>query len=407
MILLLSPYRYAPDETIIYIEKYDKESKTLLIDFFDSNQFGLFSQFTALNYNWEEKPTMIAVTNYKLKSLREGSYYRISGSTWAQIAQRGLLAVVEDSYTIGFEIELPDDLETFALDTKIFTEGEKFFSGSDQSFLNYIPHLEEEYDGRLRVIVKNVGQGSWNEMLSNHSVKIVFDCGTLYTQKKSFVDLLAATRDAKYQKDSPCLIISHWDVDHYHLLLSFNDATIAAFDAIICRGAMPNLTSRKVLGRFQKLNKRACYFVRPEIKDKRKGTGYLQPYHITMDASVLLFNGSVTTSRNKSGFGMLIRQKHTGVVLSADYHYKQVSDYILPHLNYDHNHYLVIPHHGGNAGRFVYHASKNAKLIDAIASVGKNPYSHPDKVNMNHLKKIGFKVLRTDILKKDYLINVH
>jgi hypothetical protein len=407
MLLINFPYSYSEEETIVYIEKYDAETNIVLIDFFDSNQFSLFNLFINLNYNWQEKPTMIEIRNYKLKKLREGSYYRINRITWLQIFELGLLTFREDSLLIGFTIELTDKVQEMFLKTKTFTEAERFFSRLDQTTSFIINESSIPKSISLEVIIKNVGQGSWNEVLSDGNVEIVFDCGVLYTTSKIDVKALALSRDSVYQKDAPILILSHWDVDHYHLLLAFSDKAISQFKLIIHRGIIPTLTARKVKTRFDTLNTNVKISLAPEAKNKRKKVGYLTGYTFSKDSTIILFNGSVTTSRNKSGIGLLIRKPQTSIILSADYYYHQVSRYILPLLNYSHNHYLIIPHHGGKAGNFVYNTGKLTVLKDAIASVGKNPYGHPDKINMNNLNLVGFNTVRTDVLKSDYVLKLN
>jgi len=48
-------------------------------------------------------------------------------------------------------------------------------------------------------------------------------------------------------------------------------------------------------------------------------------------------------------------------------------------------HYLVIPHHGGRAGKETYSIS-NAKKIEGIVSVGPtNTYGHPNAIVMGKI----------------------
>jgi hypothetical protein len=69
--------------------------------------------------------------------------------------------------------------------------------------------------------------------------------------------------------------------------------------------------------------------------------------------------------------------------------YDQISRYILPHLNYKHLHNLVVPHHGGNAGKYTYIIPKYVSVSTAIISVGVNHYKHPFPLNVKALRSSG------------------
>lgn len=91
---------------------------------------------------------------------------------------------------------------------------------------------------------------------------------------------------------------------------------------------------------------------------------------------------------------------------SGDGKYDQVSKFILPFLNYPHNHTLIVPHHGGCAGRFEYKASSKINLNRAIISVGINRYGHPTNSVVTSLKTEFKHIEQTRYRLNDIVINM-
>jgi hypothetical protein len=76
------------------------------------------------------------------------------------------------------------------------------------------------------------------------------------------------------------------------------------------------------------------------------------------------------------------------------------------YIGYSGKHYLVVPHHGGNAGKFTYELETKTKVTSAVISVGKNPYGHPLKRNMDSLRRLGFTLLKTNTHENDIEIDM-
>jgi beta-lactamase superfamily II metal-dependent hydrolase len=401
--LIIYPTR---EELFFYVEKFQKQDGIVLMDFIDSNEFGSFDVITQLNYNWERRPTMIEVRNYKGRSLREGVTYRMTRETILRLANR--LQILEESLIIGFRIQLDsDDGEIFG-PSKNFTLTEQFWRfglGAGDT----LPDQQQLPISADQVIVRNVGQGSWNEIASHGDVKLVFDIGTLWSTKASDIIRLISNRNLEYQRTKPSLILSHWDVDHYHFLLGLEDATIKSFDRFITRTDPPTLTARKAAGRFRILNPTALIEVAPLAPPATmKNSTALGHSYLTTNRDYILFNSYKNPSRNKCALGLTIRKNSKAVIFSGDYDYSQVSNHILPLLNFKCDHYLVVPHHGGKAGKFIYNHSRLNKLQEAVISVGKNPYKpqHPHSNNVTQLRATGFSVIRTDYKGTDHIISL-
>lgn len=392
------------NEIYFYVEKYNGNNNYVLVDFVDSNEMSFFNSISTLNYEWEKKPTMIELVNYTQKKLQEGVTYRMSLSALMQLV--GRIELVQDSLIIGFKLNVKDIKEEIFGQSKSFNQFERFERNMDDTNSSDISNLDIKFNPIDKVIIKNIGQGNWNELVYNEKFEIVFDFGTIYTTKRTNVIRLIGNRDIEYQKCRPLFILSHWDVDHYHFLLGFDDNTIRSIPKFIYRSAIPNLTSRKALGRFKVLNRNSLLPIAVDSPYPRRSSIELRNINLTLSGNIILHNAFKNRSRNKSGIGLTVRREKSCVILSGDYDYKQISDYILPILNYKCKHYLIVPHHGGKAGRFIYKNSTLNVLEDAVISVGPNPYQppHPHTNNINELKRKGFSVKRTDILLNDYEI---
>ncbi|GAB3534900.1 hypothetical protein GCM10027443_22830 [Pontibacter brevis] len=397
-------YPFENNGILLYVEKFNFSSNYVLVDFVDSNEFTSFSSSTGIGYDWAGKPTMIEIVNYNQKRLREGTTYVLTNEAIDIISQR--IEVTDDSLVIGFRIDLANEQQPIFGNSKSFNDFEKHWRRIDLS-LSRFPQQFDFNSGLLdKVTVRNIGQGNWNEVISADKTKVVFDAGTIYTTKRAKLLELIGNRDEDYQVSKPLLILSHWDVDHYHFLLGFHDDTIKAFSHFICRGILPNLTARKVYSKFKRLNEKALIPIAPEPCEPERSSKKLTRYHLSNNRQLVFFNAAKNASRNRSGLGLILRTSKDAVIFSGDYDYAQISDYMLPELNYSCNHYLIVTHHGGKAGKFTYNHHKSNKLKSAIISVGKNPYKppHPHSDNISNLDKIGFKVERTDRFSGDYNI---
>lgn len=391
------------DGVYVYIEKYIKAVGIVLFDFVDSNDFLSFNTPLRSNEN-QDSPTMIELLNYHQRPVQEGGFYHITRKTIDSLLQQ--IQIVEDSLVVGFRVMIKSDDEIFDR-TKRLTETDKNLRNIyDNTNTDKFSQLQLETIQFDKVIIRKVGQGNWNELVSSNRFALVFDIGTIYTTKASAMAALIGNRDAEYQKSKPMIVLSHWDVDHYHFLLYLSDSAIRSITTFIYRGIIPGRTARRVLDRFRRLNPNALVSVPALDPHPKRSSTVLSKSNLS--SSILIFNSYYNKSRNKCALGLVLRKSRVNVVFSGDYDYRQISDYILPHLNYKSEHYLIVPHHGGRAGKVVYKYSKLLKLMTAIVSVGKNPYrpSHPYVGNISSLRTLGFVVIRTDIYGADFQINV-
>jgi beta-lactamase superfamily II metal-dependent hydrolase len=210
-----------------------------------------------------------------------------------------------------------------------------------------------------------------------------------------------AARDQAYQVAKPVILLSHWDVDHYHLLLEAEDATIKAFRRFIFRAHIPNQTSQRLYDRFTQLNPQALFPVDAESPGARRTSKKLKTIQVP-GTPFKIYNGSEHYNRNVCGLMISFQTSKLVAVCAADFDYKQLQADVLKHFDYRHDHYLIVPHHGGNAGKVVYNLRAGTKK-DAIISVGGiNPYEHPFQYVIDKLEDMRFHVVNFKFRKVHY-----
>lgn len=384
---------------LVYIEEYNKNEGVVLFDFFDSNEYALFSNLLGFSYDYE-KPTMVLITNYYKKRIRENTLYAVDPKLIMKFNEEDLIEnFSENSYLIGHKIDaskIEDQIFNESVPSK---DNGLFFWGTYNSGSSIPDDLLSNTKGKTSVIIRNVGQGNWNEVLIENEIKVVFDAGAFMNASKSEIVKIIGDRNILYPKTKPTLILSHWDKDHYHSLLGMSNNEIQDnFSYFVCRNNLPTLTSRILFNRIKStLGDKNTIFIAAESKDDVQNKDLLSPI-TSPQKRIVIYNSKEHKNRNLSGLIVTVKTKSQSIILSGDASYNQISQSILPHLNYKHKHNIVVPHHGGNAGTAIYNIPKLAKRHKAIISVGKNNYNHPLQSNLDFLSKIGFSISQTNII---------
>jgi beta-lactamase superfamily II metal-dependent hydrolase len=400
-------------DILLILEADALEDNQLIFDFIDYASYNLFVRLLRPDDEISEKdPSMIVLKNFdRNRKFTEGTYYKLN-KKW--IKNRELsIDFFANSSVIRYSIDLGQEQisDFFSGTTKVNGKGGDFFflsnnifnaaSISSKELKNAIqPFIEKNKLQEINeLIVRKVGQGNWNEFLVEKKPVWIYDIGTIYTTSKTDVRNMIQSREKEYQLSRPIVLLSHWHVDHYHMLLEAADETIKALSLFLCRNDSPNQTTNRLINRIETLNKEAVVRIDFElmIKDQPKRLAKVE----TGIPQIGIYNAIENKSRNCSGILMTFQNLKSTVVCAADFDYQQINKYVLTFFNdkYD-NHYLVVPHHGGNAGKVLYDLKKG-KRGTAIISVGDNPYRHPKKENLKALSELRFKIIRLDDPKQD------
>ncbi|MBI1307088.1 MAG: hypothetical protein GC181_10840 [Bacteroidetes bacterium] len=400
--------RLYPDRVLVYIEEFNKEDGTVLFDFIDSNEYNLFTQSLNANYDLN-KPSMVLLTNYKGRTIQDDTIYAIRPSTIQSWREQNIINFDNlNSFLIGYNINVTNT------EQPIFNESVSLSDLLDAFNLNYYmkgsgneSKIPFQKKGKVSVTVRNVGQGNWNEISFNDKVKIVYDAGAPMKASKSDIATLIRSRNTLYPSSKPILILSHWDKDHYHSLIGMTNTELQNnFSAFVCRDRVPNLTSRKLFGRLQTaVGSANTYTIPADTRLARGGPTSFRPLTPLLN-QIVLYNSQHHKNRNISGLALTVKTQSGSIVLPGDAHYDQISRDILPHLNYKHNHNLVVPHHGGKAGTFNYLVPQLASADQAVISVGVNRYGHPIANYITSLRASGFKTQQTNTTHADIIISL-
>ncbi|MDP2455075.1 MULTISPECIES: hypothetical protein [unclassified Kaistella] len=394
-----------PNDVLVYIEEFDKINRTVLFDFYDSNEYTMFSEYSSSSSSID-KPTMILLLNYNGKNLQENTYYGIKSETISSWSKNGLMAENGNSLLISYSINLVN----FYFTEEIFTQSVSVHKDFGSSNLIYgkrnIEDLIFDLKGHIKVNVRNVGQGNWNEIIKDETYIFIYDCGTDFRADRSEVRNLIDERITNYEDDKPVFVLSHWDKDHYHCLLGMTDDELSYFSKYIFRNEVPNLTCKKLYSRIRSVkDSEDIYAIIAEERIPKLRLISLRPITATTD-QIVFYNSQYHKDRNISGLVLSLKTEKSSVIFSGDCQYIQLSECVLPHLNYDHEHYLIVPHHGGKCGKFIYSNPGHIKFKEAIISVGKNTYKHPNKDYLAHLASNFKNTTITLKTKNDILINL-
>jgi len=398
--------RRNPDDVLVYIEEYNKETGTVLFDFLDSNEYNSFTEIGGLEYSLSN-PSMVLVTNYNQRTIQENTIYAIKKNVIENWRELNLINFDnQNSFLVGYTIELTSEInqiffESVALNDFYDINLNYYMKGSGN-----LKSLSIKAKGKLSVTIRNVGQGNWNEINENGKTSIVFDAGASMYATRTDIRNIIGNRAVKYSTEKPGLILSHWDKDHYHSLIGMTDAELANFSFFICRDRVPNLSSRILFGRIiSAIGSANTYTIAAEPRTGRGGHTHLIPL-MPLSSQLMIYNSQHHKNRNISGFVISLKNKEASIILSGDCHYEQISVDILPHLNFKHKHNLVVPHHGGKAGNYVYNLPRSVTPDNAIISVGPNNYGHPMLNYTRALTLDWFRVQSTKTVNNDITINL-
>ncbi len=395
-------HSYFPDDILVFIEEINREENTVIFDFIDSNEYSKFDAALQIR-NSIERASMVKVINYRQRSIRENTTYAIDRNVLMRMSEN--VEQIENSFLFGYSINLSNSTEILFKASVTIGERDRFDIGAIVGGGRQAEILDIPLGGRIDINVRNVGQGNWNEVIANQTVKVVYDAGCYMNASKAVVRTYIGTKVTEYSNNKPCLILSHWDKDHYHALVGMTDAELQCFSSFICPNIRPNITSRILYGRIENaIGTHNIYAVAniAKMKGVPPTLGLISP----RGNSLMIFNSTMNRDRNQAGIVIVVNTHRSSIIMPGDCHYKLLSDVLLPILNRTHDHNLVVPHHGGNAGAYLYAMMPGTIPQHAVISVGRNRWGHPKPVYTSGLTMNGFQVTDTQTFAGDIIINL-
>lgn len=405
------------EKILLYVEKFSPYGNHLLLDFVYQEHFDRFRQLPVFevfdsssitgsallleNVTLDDKtlPQEGCVYNVPLEALQQGAWISPYATN---------LSPLNEEFFFAYQRRCHLPAGTFAEKVplrKVRQTISDIPEASEQVLFSLL--AQQEPTEKITVIVKKVGQGSWNEIHVNDHLQLVFDFGcSVYFSRRQCNTLLT---DSSFD-DHPCLIISHWDMDHYNLLKILEEEKLANFRAACIPPEYISLTSQKMVKKLIRCHV-PLYLISPAAATPGAR------YEMDLKASTsnfALFCGKKSRSRNNSGLALSVRNKAQFVFFCADHAYPQLQSMIRNRLNEEMlqriflsglsgRYHIVVPHHGGRAGRMphdlfsipAYPAGK------ALVSTGYNPYHHPLPAVQNAFTANHFDWISTDDLLYD------
>lgn len=230
--------------------------------------------------------------------------------------------------------------------------------------------------GEIELMVVNCGHGNWNEIRTTAD-RIIYDVGASRWFTKVDVRTLVAKQRIASEARSVSVVISHWDIDHYHALLEFNSAELAKLRVVFTPSQVPNTETFR---RVHKLLNDHGVVLAAQPPASRTGTSreiVLKP--LWTKGIFTMFRATPGRSRNQTGIVLGVRGKSEMALLTGDHHYDKVLAAVGKVAAADKQPcVLVVPHHGGLAGSLsAVNWLQVFSSVTTTISCGPNSYGHP------------------------------
>lgn len=394
-------------EIIVYLDDYkyagDGNYSTMYLDFRTADDYNRY--MAELGQKEPTVGTYLQIDDYQSpKRLMRGAYYALN----MDMIKKLIPEPVQDSFVFAHaysfqKYEGRNDTSYHLLQTHEPLDSNELYAKSHHR----VNHLSDvSWRDYLKFRVNDVSQANWNEVVDGKQVLYVFDIGAPIHAKKTQIQNYLNNYACRYAKDKPVLILSHWDVDHYHCLLQLNEVEIKNnFSKFICPDKMKTCTSQRVYMKMEKaLGRNEVHCL--SLPGRSSDYPYPMMHQLYMCNGVGLFVGERSLNPNYCGIILYVEGNKGNVIFSGDSLPVQASDVLAISTNgqeFEKEHYLVVPHHGGDfKGKKVYktyHIPQFLRPIEAIISVdeGNNTYGHPTREMIEHLSSIAnWTIYRTD-----------
>src|SRR5690606_34225269 len=165
--------RRYPDDVLVYIEEYNKETGVVLFDFLDSNEYNSFTEIGGLEYSLSN-PSMVLLTNYNQRTIQENTIYAIKKNVIEDWRELNLINFDnQNSFLIGYTIKLTSEINQIFFESVSLNDFFDFFLNYYMRRSGNLKSLSIDVKEKLSVTIRNVGQGNWNEINENNKTSIV------------------------------------------------------------------------------------------------------------------------------------------------------------------------------------------------------------------------------------------
>lgn len=387
------------DYIIVYLEDYqitEEGEYKLLLDFFTLHDYTSFINVFrgAVESNRRDddalstiipRSTFFQIENYKhLEGLKRKSHYYLN--LWGLEERLSTITSGrEEGFPLLFNIRLGRRNKRggqkgapllYLTDDLIYPQW--VFSSLQNAIV--LPEIQAFKYAQLKVW--NVDQGNFNEVTFDKKTCVIYDAGTeIYGGTMPFCTLLKKLQDELDKNVLPLFVLSHWHTDHYSLLFALRNNYLEKIEKCVFPSYVKNLSVYNFIVRLKMLGVDVKMVYMPFVDAWMKVAGN--------DNFRLYANKYYHSNPNNSGLNLFVCGKTNNAMLPGDCRYAlaeaQTNDSILYEMGESRAHYLVVPHHCGDAGKVTYRI-KNASKVNGIVSVGENTHGHPNETVLKQLK---------------------
>ncbi|MBP0622882.1 hypothetical protein [Cupriavidus consociatus] len=249
---------------------------------------------------------------------------------------------------------------------------------------------------KIELCVVNCGHANWNEITTPRH-RLIYDVGASRSFSSAQVQALVQRMSIGSDKRPITVVISHWDVDHYHAILGFTPADLKKLKNVYAPSQTPNTDTFNRVRKSLQGHGIPLHLVPPAGADATTGRRIVLKA-VLRQGRFTAFRATPGGSRNQTGIVIGVEGERRIALLTGDHHYEKILD--VARSSYGGKPcVLVAPHHGGRAGK------PDAKDwcasfpdIQAVLSCGSNSYLHPIPEVERELRNMqrGQAVWRTD-----------
>lgn len=387
---------------IVYVEDYVKSGKnsySLLIDFYTIYDYlrfeaGMGNEQSHNDNNGIPRTTFIRVDNYTSLDapLKDTHYY-------LDLAELGRRTVKRESwkgegFPLLYELTLSQEQGNSNAPLLYLAGSLVYPQWVFRSFQSLAPFPMMSPNSNLDLMVYDVWQGNYNEIKEGNDAKLVFDAGTEILESTIPFNTLLGKLQGELTNGLPLFVLSHWHSDHYSLLFALPNTDLYKIQGYVFPSYVKNLSVFLFVLRLRLIGCNVTMINLP----------YNTPWvvHTQNGCRMRLYaNKYVKSSPNNSGLTVFVEGATNNVMLSGDCRYRlaesQSNDAIKHPMGQNQTHYLLVPHHGGLAGKATYRLA-NAQNVVGIVSVGtNNRHRHPNGTVLGQLSQYVRAIERTDL----------
>ncbi len=355
----------------IYIENYTSKISGDIVEYtidFDTienaeNFFQLF--FPDFEYN-PNKFYNLRTPNSGRHRMFSGSWYSLPTTIFEQAEYESIDEEAEGSGGYSGVIKVKNKITNFTDYLAIFKNEEyEVYEDIDIDFATKLQTL----------MVVNCGQGNWNEIHAEKEL-LIYDMGASSRHTSAQIKSLVDNRFSKFKGKTVGIIISHWDMDHFQAIKYLDSKQLSQISAIYGPSNIPISNVYTSTIKHLIANNVNYKLIAPTTKRNGRAINLNQ---LSTSKTVDVYRSVNGSSRNQTGIVLAIKGNLKVALLTGDHHYEKIFSVIdQKYTNQDI--ILVIPHHGGNAGRLsISDWQTEFNTIECAISYGLNSYNHPSQ----------------------------